>query len=165
LVAVRYRSLPILLLASLALLFAVGAGASAQTPEYQVPTPTPSPLQYLQPFPGVRLTGTFAHFGVRVKRLTVTSPRGSKVTLRCAGGKRKGCPYKKKTTTSPKSKKLRFRSIERRLKAGVVLRVYVMRGNTIGKYTSFKIRSGKAPSRNDECLLPGDPTEPTGCPS
>ena len=162
--AVRYRSLLILLLASAAPLTAVGAGASAQTPDYQVPTPPPSPLQYLSPFPSVRLTGTFAHFGVRVKKLTVTSPRGSKVTLRCAGGRHKGCPYKKKSASSPTSRKLRFRSIERRLKAGAVLRVYVLRGNTVGKYTSFRIRSGRAPSRNDSCLLPGDPSEPTGCP-
>lgn len=155
----------------LALLALVGhAGASptasaAQSPDYQVPIPPaqPAPTPYLTPIPIVRLSGSFNRNGVRVKLLTITSPRGSKITVRCAGGRHKGCPYSRKTATSPKRRKVRFRSLQRFLRAGAVLRVYVVRGNTVGKYTSFKVRRSRAPARNDACLYPGDPTEPRGC--
>ena len=155
----------------LALLAFVGhAGASpsasaAQAPDYQVPIPPaqPAPTPYLTPIPIVRLAGSINRRGSRIKMLSITSPRGSKVTVRCAGGRRKGCPYSRKTATSPKNRKVRFRTLERFLKTGVVLRVYVVRGNTVGKYTSFKIRRNRAPARNDACLYPGDPTEPRGC--
>jgi hypothetical protein len=169
--ALRYRPLLISLLAIVALLaVAQHAGASpaasvAQSPDYQVPVPPaqPAPTPYLTPIPIVRLVGSISGKGSRIKMLSITSPRGSKVTVRCAGGRRKGCPYSRKAVTSPKKKKVRFRSLERFLKTGVVLRVYVTRGNTVGKYTSFKVRRNKAPARNDACLYPGDPTEPRGC--
>jgi hypothetical protein len=169
-VALRYPSPLVLVLAALVLVAAFGGAslANAQTPEYQVPTPpvnnTPATPPYLSPLPTVRFVGSFSRSGARIKMLSVVSPRGSKVTARCSGGRRRGCPYKKRSATSPKSKKVRFKSLERRFKPGVILRIYVTRGNTVGKYTSFKVRSNRAPSRRDLCLLPGDPTEPTSCP-
>jgi hypothetical protein len=157
-------------LAALALLAALGGGAlaTAQTPEYQVPTPTtpapPATPPYLSPLPTVRFVGSFSRKGARIKMLSVIAPRGSKVTARCSGGRRRGCPYKKRTATSPKSKKVRFKSLQRSFKPSAVIRIFVTRGNTVGKYTSFRVRSNRAPARKDACLLPGDPTEPTSCP-
>jgi hypothetical protein len=167
-VALRYPSPLVLVLAALALVAAFGGAslASAQTPEYQVPTPpannTPATPPTLSAT--VRFVGSFSRAGARIKMLSVVAPRGARVTARCSGGRKKGCPYKKKTVTSPKSRKVRFKGLERRFKPGVILRIFVTGGNTVGKYTSLKIRSNRAPSRKDLCLLPGDPTEPTSCP-
>jgi hypothetical protein len=119
---------------------------------------------YLTPIPIVRLSGRTTRTGSKVTMLRVKAPRGSKVTLRCSGGRKKGCKVKSKKRTAPKSGLVRFREVERRLRSGVRLQVFVNKGNTIGKYTSFKIRARKAPARSDRCLFPGDPFEPTSCP-
>jgi hypothetical protein len=165
---VRPRSLLTLAVAIAALLVGVWGGfapqAGAQSPEYQVPPPSTSPPPYLTPIPIVRLVGTTTSTGARVKLLRVRSPRGSTVTVRCAGGRRKGCPFKSKSAKSPASKLVRFHKLERRFRAGAVIRVFVLKGNTIGKYTSFRIRRKKAPSRDDQCLSPADPFEPGECP-
>jgi hypothetical protein len=151
---------PILvLLALLGVVLASSGGASAQDPDYQLPT-----LQYLNPFPVVRLAGHTTKTGADVSLLQVTAPRGSNVTVRCRGGKRRGCPFKSRSTTAPKSRQVRFRKLQHRYKAGAKLSLFVRRGNTIGKYTVFTVRKGKNPSRKDACLLPGDPFEPAGCP-
>lgn len=131
---------------------------TAQSPEYQVP------LSYLTPIPIVRIAGRVTSTGVRVTMLQIKSPRGTTVTVRCSGGRRKGCTFKSKTKHSPKKKLVRFREIEHRLKAGAKIAVFVRKGNTIGKYTRFKIRKHRAPSRTDACILPGDPFEPQPCP-
>jgi hypothetical protein len=135
---------------------------AAQNPDYQVPLPQQP--QYLNPFPVVRLAGRTTRTGVRVTLLRVRSPRGSTVTVRCLGGRRLGCPYKRATRKSPAGGLLRFRSLQRALKGGLQLEIVARRGNTIGKYTAFKIRKRKAPSRTDACSFPGDPLEPAGCP-
>jgi hypothetical protein len=131
---------------------------AAQPPQYQVP------LTYLMPIPIVRIAGQITSTGARVTRLQIKSPRGSTVTVRCAGGRKRGCTFRSKTKHSPRSTQLRFREIEHRLRAGVKLSIFVRRGNTIGKYTRFGIRRRRAPSRTDSCLLPGDPFEPQSCP-
>jgi hypothetical protein len=131
---------------------------SSQTPQYQVP------LSYLTPIPIVRMAGQLTSTGVKVTRLQVRSPRGATVTVRCSGGRKRGCNFKSKTKHSPKSKLLRFREIEHRLRSGAKVSVFVRKGNTVGKYTRFGIRKHRAPSRTDSCLLPGDPFEPQSCP-
>jgi hypothetical protein len=119
---------------------------------------------YLTPIPIVRLVGRTTRTGSRITLLRVKAPRGAKVTLRCSGGKKKGCKISRKARTSPHSGLVRFKEVERRLRSGVRLKVFVNKGNTIGKYTSFKIRARKAPARTDRCLFPGDPFEPVSCP-
>jgi hypothetical protein len=131
---------------------------AAQNPQYQVPLP------YLTPIPVVRLSGRLTRTGARITLLRVSAPRSASVTVRCAGGRRKGCAFRSKTKTSPRSRTVRFREIERRLKAGVRLRIYVTKGNTVGKYASFVIRKKRFPRRVDSCLFPGDPFEPRSCP-
>jgi hypothetical protein len=131
---------------------------AAQSPQYEVP------LKYLTPIPVVRLVGRTTRTGARVTLLRIRAPRGSDVTVKCSGGRRKGCPFGRKTRRTPASHVVRFREVERRLKAGVRLDVFVLRGETIGKHTRFIIRRHRAPSRTDDCLLPGDPFEPAECP-
>jgi hypothetical protein len=131
---------------------------AAQTPQYEVP------LAYLTPIPIVRVAGRIRRTGVRITMLSVTSPRGSTVTVRCSGGRKRGCRFKSKTKHSPKSKKLRFRELEHSVRSGVKIAVFVRKGNTIGKYTRFTIRKRRSPSRSDRCLFPGDPFEPQACP-
>jgi hypothetical protein len=143
--------------------------AAAQ--EYQLPlpnlpsspnTPTATALTYLNPFPVVRLAGRMTSTGVSVRLLQVRSPRNSSVTLRCRGGRRRGCRFRSKTRRSPASRLVRFPEIRRRLRAGVVLEVFVRRGTTIGKYTRFRIRRARY-LRSDSCLLPGR-ARPVECP-
>jgi hypothetical protein len=143
--------------------------ASSQAPA--TPSPKASqnadynlPLPYLTPIPIVRLAGRTTRTGARVTLVRVKAPRRSSVTLRCAGGRRKGCPFRSKTKQAPRSGAVRFREVERRLRAGVRLGIFVRRGDTIGKYTRFSIRKRKAPARFDACLFPGDPFDPRGCP-
>ena len=132
--------------------------AVAQDPEYDLPLP------YLTPIPVVRLAGELTRAGVRVRLLRVKAPRNSKVTLRCRGGRRNGCRFRSKTKIAPRGGRVRFKAIERALRAGVRLKIYVRRGETVGKYTGFVIRKGRAPRRADACIFPGDPFEPRLCP-
>jgi hypothetical protein len=85
------------------------------------------------------------------------------VRLRCRGGRTRGCLFRTKTKQSNRSRTIRFREIERRLRAGVILEISVRRGETIGKFTSFRIRRLKPPVRKDACLAPGR-SGPTECP-
>jgi hypothetical protein len=63
------------------------------------------------------------------------------------------------------AKVVRLRSLERALRAGVIIRIYVSSTGAIGKYTVFKIRKGRQPPiRDDSCLMPGS-LRPIACPS
>jgi hypothetical protein len=44
----------------------------------------------------------------------------------------------------------------RLLEPGVRLQVFVVDQGRIGKYTSFRIRRGRAPVRTDSCVRPGE---------
>ena len=97
----------------------------------------------------MRLAGRLLTNGVRVTLLTIQAPKGSLITVMCRDS-RKSCPRSKTTRTSTGSR-VRFRSFEKRLKAGTVLRIYVTRAGTVGKYTRFTIRKRRAPTRADAC--------------
>jgi hypothetical protein len=57
-----------------------------------------------------------------------------------------------------------MRTLERRLlRAGVIVKVFVTRAGTVGKFTRFRVRRGKPPLRSDRCLLPGS-SVPVQCP-
>ena len=130
-----------------------------------------SALSFLSPFPVVRIAGRVSRRGVRIRRLTVDAPPGSRVKLGCSG---KRCPFKQRRRTVsnrvtagrslPPSRLLRMRAVEHRLlRPGIVLRLYVTHGNAVGKFTRFRIRRSKAPIRADLCLVPGS-SRPVACP-
>ena len=134
-------------------------------------------LRLLSPFPVVRLSGTLGARGVRVRRLTVSGPRGVSIRLLCRG---RHCPFKTyriRDSAAGKSdvvrdgrnvrvaRVLRLRRLEGRLlRIGLRLQLYVTKPRMIGKYTRFRIRRGRPPARTDGCLVPGA-RAPVRCPS
>jgi hypothetical protein len=124
-------------------------------------------MPLLNPFPIVRLAGTISRRGARLRRLLVTMPSGASLTVRCHG---RGCPFRRTTRAASLGPDLRLapvaraaalvrvKRLERRLlRVGTTIRIYITKPNEIGKYTRFKIRRGRAPSRIDRCLVPGAP--------
>jgi major membrane immunogen (membrane-anchored lipoprotein) len=122
----------------------------------------------MQPFPVVRMSGSFGASGAKIGLLAALAPVGSTVTITCRG---RGCPAKSQAfvATSPSKSKtgsvtIVFRRFERFLRAGVVLEIRISKQGQIGKFTRFVIHRGKSPSRVDECLSPAG-TTPLVCPS
>jgi hypothetical protein len=107
---------------------------------------TPAPPGFLRPFPVVRIRGFFARRGARITLLSVRGPRSAKVEVKCTG---RGCPVSKLSLPRADTRVHRF---ERFLRAGILLQIRVTRPGRIGAYTSFLIRSRKAPLRRDRCL-------------
>jgi predicted actin-binding protein len=101
---------------------------------------------FLRPFPVIRIRGFFARRGARITLLSVRGPRLAKVDVRCSG---RGCPVGKLSLPTADTRVHRF---ERFLRAGILLQIRVTRPGRIGTYTSFLIRSKKAPKRTDRCL-------------
>ena len=112
----------------------------------------------MRPFPVVRIAGTVLPRGALVRILSVRGPRGMRVRIRCLGS---ACPVRSIARTSA-TRLVRFRMFERRLTVGITLKIFVRKPGTIGKYTRFVIRAGKAPARLDRCLVPGR-TRPVRC--
>jgi PKD repeat protein len=125
----------------------------------------PAAPGYLTPFPIVRIRGRTTSTGARISLLTVDAPAGSTAELRCRG---RSCARRRELRgtgpTASTSALIRFRSIRnRRLRAGTVLEVRVTKAGLIGKYTRFRIRRAKPPTRVDRCLMPGS-LAPVACP-
>lgn len=129
------------------------------------PAPSPTPqsevagevvVSLLSPTPIVRIVGRLTAKGADVTRLSVQTPPGVRIVVRCVGRK---CPFARRTTIVPASRKkvvtVRVRNIERTYAAGVKLGVSIERRGTIGKFTRFVIRKGKAPRRKDACVAYG----------
>lgn len=135
-----------------------GATAVASQVVAIAPRPTPPPAP-LQPSPIVRLTTRGTPRGAQVLRLGVHAPPGSRVSVRCRG---RSCPVRAQVRGVRTPRPLRFRALERRMRAGVVLEVRITAPQRIGKYTRFRLRRDKPPSRVDLCLQPGD-ADPTPC--
>jgi hypothetical protein len=140
---------------------------TVRTPDSGAKITRPS-LRLMSPFPVVRITGKVSTKGARIKRLTIRAPAGSKVVITCRG---RGCPFRRTSQTlvlagaKTPSKTIRVKKLERRLlRGGTSLKILVSRQGEIGKYTRFKIRTGKAPIRTDLCLTPGS-TAPKECPT
>jgi Ig domain of plant-specific actin-binding protein len=108
---------------------------------------TPAPT-FLRPFPVVRIRGFFASRGARITLLSVRGPHRAQVNVRCRG---RSCPVPTLTLPNADTRVHRF---ERFLRAGTLLQIRVTRPGRIGTYTSFLIRSRKAPLRKDRCLSP-----------
>ena len=120
-------------------------------------------VQFLAPFPTVRVAGDVRRRGTLIREIVVRVPDGSRVTISCRG---RGCPRRAAARTGGAriARTLRVRRFARRvLRPGAVVRIYVTKTGTIGKYTRVRIRSGKPPSRVDRCLMPGR-TRPVRCP-
>jgi hypothetical protein len=145
--------------------------AAAAPPAVPAPTPAPAPAPpvtvtttssaasrpaMLRPFPVVRIRGFFARSGARITLLSVRGPQKATVSARCVG---RGCPVKELTLPTANVRLHRF---ERFLRAGIQLQIRVTRPGRIGSYTSFLIRSRKAPLRIDRCL-PSRSTKPVRC--
>jgi PKD domain len=124
------------------------------TPTTATPPPSPkatAPLpRLLSPFPIVRLTGSVTQLGTRVHLLTVRAPRGTRVLVRCRG---RGCPIRRARRVVRRAPQ-RIKAAERRMPAGAVLEVLVSGGDRIGKFTRFKFRQNRLPTRADGCLWP-----------
>jgi PKD repeat protein len=142
-----------------------GSVAGAPAPAPAAPAPTgarrPAALRLLTPFPIVRIVGTFVGSRVKIKMLAVRAARGALVRVRCRG---RGCPARRLSRRSTSyARPVRFRRLERQLRVGTVIEIFVTKRGRIGKYTRFVIRSGAAPLRRDACARPGA-TRPTRCP-
>ena len=134
-------------------------------PPGQTPTQPTGPKakakpSLLSPFPFVRLRALAYRGYTRVLVLSVRGPRGSVVKVRCKG---KGCP-KATRRKRPKGHSVRFKTFERKIRAGARLQIFVVAKGRIGKYASFKMRSSKPALRVDRCLVPGK-KKPRPCPS
>jgi len=129
---------------------------------------TSSAPALIQPFPIVRMAGSYNAAGARISVLTVQAPVGATVRVKCRGV---GCPTKSETVvvaSGAKSKRgtvlVTLKRFERPLHAGAVLEILVSYHGEIGKFTRFVIHHGKSPSRQDLCLNPAG-TTPIQCPS
>jgi PKD domain len=136
------------------------AATGASTPPSLQPVVGPAALpRMLSPFPIVRLVGSVTAVGTEIHVLSVRAPKGAHVLVRCLG---RGCPIKhaKKVVGGGP---VRFGALKRLMPAGVVLEVLVHRGDSIGKYTRYKLRRNRRPHRADGCLWPGT-TRMAPCP-
>jgi hypothetical protein len=121
----------------------------------------------MSPFPVVRIAGSFTSAGARIRALEISAPKRARIEVQCSGN---GCPRKSQTkvaSLAPVARSatlVRFGRFEHPLRAGVVLEIRITQSGRIGKYTRFRVRRGRAPSRIDRCLMPGKRT-PVTCPS
>ena len=131
--------------------------APAPVVPVKVTASSKQPRPLLAPFPVVRIRGFFARTGARITLLSVRGPRNAQVNVRCVG---RGCPAGEVTLPSANVRVHRF---ERFLRAGIQLQIRVTRPGRIGSYTSFLIRSRKAPLRRERCLTTSG--KPIACPA
>jgi PKD repeat protein len=110
-----------------------------------------APAGFLRPSPVIFLNGQILHNGARIMNLRVRAPRRALVTVKCRG---RGCPVARRRKVV-KGSSVRFKTFERFLRAGIRLEILVSKPNTIGDYTRYTIRAGKAPARVSRCLAPG----------
>jgi hypothetical protein len=112
----------------------------------------------MSPFPVVRVRGIYTRSGAVFRLVTVSAPRGARITLEC---RRRGCGFRRRARTV---RIVRLRSLERAFRAGVRLEIRVTQPGVIGKYTRLVIRAGRPPARRDRCLMPGS-RRPVRCPA
>jgi len=116
----------------------------------------------LKPLPVVRLVGTASGTRTLVSLLAITAPPTASAVIRCRGG---GCPFSRRSRTFRGAKRgtgptgtrtVRIRTFAGEpLSPGVRIQVFVTDPLRTGKYTSFTIRTGKAPRRADRCSAVG----------
>ena len=131
--------------------------SGTQTGAGSKPAPTTT-LQFIDPFPIVRISGRFAGKRTKLTRVTVRTPHGTRIQARCKGH---GCPYKRKAVAATV---ISIRSLQRVYRPNAQIEIRVTEPDKIGKYTRIRTRRGKAPVRVDRCLMPGQ-TKPVTCPA
>ncbi len=142
------------------------AGGLSSTVAETIPVSAPAPI-LMQPFPVVRIVGTYGYSGADIRLLTVLAPIGATVRVTCHGD---GCSTKHQRLVATAGAKhnagavlITFHRFERRLQAGAVLHVSIYRAGQVGKFTRFLVRRGELPSRTDECLSTAG-AKPIVCP-
>jgi hypothetical protein len=115
-------------------------------------------LDFIRPFPVIRIAGRFKGTRTTLTRVTVRTPRGTRIRIRCSG---KGCAFKRKAVAA---KLISLRSLRRTYRPKATIEIRVTKAKKIGKYTRVRTRRGKAPVRIDRCLMPGK-TKPVRCPA
>jgi hypothetical protein len=121
--------------------------------------PTPgTTLSFIKPFPVIRIAGRFKGTRTTLTRVTVRTPRGTRLRVRCSG---KGCAFKRKAVAA---KLISLRSLRRTYRPKATIEIRVTEAEKIGKYTRLRTRRGKAPVRIDRCVMPGK-TKPVRCPA
>ena len=120
----------------------------------------------LSPFPVIRVVGLTTRRGVRVALMTVRAAVGSYIVSRCTGSAAR-CPYRERIELVRgrigQVRTVHVRGFERSLRAGIVLRVYVVSVGMTGKFTSFRILPRRNPVRTDRCVI-GIVLRPAPCP-
>jgi len=107
---------------------------------------------------------------VSIRSLVVKAPDGAQVIVRCNG---RSSPLRQQNRIAANdfrsfgatgTNALRIHRLERRLlRRGVVVKLFITKPGTIGKYARFQIRRGRAPLRRDDCVAHGS-TVPVACP-
>jgi PKD repeat protein len=112
----------------------------------------------LIPFPTVRIRGVTTATGARIDLLSVRTPGGVRILVRCRG---RSCPYARRLRRA-RFAESQVRTIKlpgfnrRHLRAGTVIQIFVIDNGVIGKYTRFEIRRAlRPPRRIDRCAAPG----------
>jgi hypothetical protein len=122
-------------------------------------TPVPATsLDFIDPFPIVRISGRFRGKRTKLTRVLVNAPAGARIRVACRGH---GCPYRRKAIAV---RLIRVRALQRTYRPHATIEIRVTQPQRIGKYTRMKTRRGKAPVRLDRCLMPGK-TRPVKCPT
>jgi hypothetical protein len=81
--------------------------------------------------------------------LSVQAPIGAKVTVYCTGP---SCKWRKRWQYT-RTRTVRLRAFEHRLRADTTLSIYVTKAGFTGKYTRFRFNKRRPPSRRDLCAL------------
>ena len=120
--------------------------------------PADTNLSFIKPFPVIRIKGRFKGTRTTLTRVTVKTPRGTRVRIRCSG---KGCAFKRKAVAA---RLIGLRSLRRTYRPKATIEIRVTKAGKIGKYMRLRTRRGKAPVRSDRCLMPSK-TKPVRCPA
>jgi hypothetical protein len=89
-----------------------------------------------------------AHGALRLTSLKITRlTKGARVQLRCIGGKKKGCPFKRKKVSRPKGRNLAKLLKHHVLKQKAVLEFRATKRHFIGAVADLKISKGNASLR------------------
>src|SRR5262249_49416115 len=97
--------------------------------------------------------------GARLNRLRVTdAPPTASLEVRCSGGKRRGCPFKRHAVAlKPDGSASMTKLFKHAFRRGAVLEVWLTAPNSIGKVVRFEVKSGRnqTPRGRTMCLEPG----------
>ncbi len=114
----------------------------------------------ISPWPVTRVAGIASVKHTRIDLLSVRTPVGSTVKVKCVG---RGCPKRRASSTRAKRTLVRMRWLEHRLRPGTRIVIAITEPGRIGQYTTYTLRKLKKPLRKRLCLYPGQ-AKATRCP-